>query len=410
MALGLALRLGYVLITHGHTLIGDEIEYHDQGRLAADGHWFWSTKPFGIAHPSLVKAPGYSAWVGVWYSLFGVHPDRVMALQALLGPVTIALSWLLARRLFGARAALVAAALVAVYPMAWQFEARLYSESLATPLTLLALLLVLERDPTPRRAALTGLALGLSLLVRPSAIFLFAGIAVAWWLAAGLRRGTAMLALASAVTVLAVLPWTVRNYHYFGAIVPLSITQDAALYGTFNRDAAEDPVYPYAWRPAPASGELADYRGPPIDDAELGRRLRRSAWHWIEDHPDAVPKAFFWNGLSRLWDVRRPARVVNEVRFEGRTRGVTIAGLVMYWVLLPLALVSLWLLRRRRLLVWPVVALALGASVAFTADSGTRYRATLEPLIVVLATGAAFELPARARRRALSGELAKQAV
>jgi hypothetical protein len=32
-----------------------------------------------------------------------------------------------------------------------------------------------------------------------------------------------------------------------------------------------------------------------------------------------------------------------------------------------------------------VLALALAATVVFTADSGTRYRATLEPLIVILA-------------------------
>jgi hypothetical protein len=43
-----------------------------------------------------------------------------------------------------------------------------------------------------------------------------------------------------------------------------------------------------------------------------------------------VPKAFFWNGITRFWDIRRPARALNEVRFEGRSRVLTWVGLVMY--------------------------------------------------------------------------------
>jgi hypothetical protein len=60
----------------------------------------------------------------------------------------------------------------------------------------------------------------------------------------------------------------------------------------------------------------------------------------------------------------------------------------MYYVLLPLSLIGLWLARRRRELVWPVLALAFGASVVFTIAAGTRYRAPLEPLIAILACSA----------------------
>jgi peptidoglycan/LPS O-acetylase OafA/YrhL len=64
---------------------------------------------------------------------------------------------------------------------------------------------------------------------------------------------------------------------------------------------------------------------------------------------------------------------------------VTNLGLDIYDALLPLALVGLWRARRRRALVLGMVAIALGAAVVFTGDSGTRYRATLEPLIAILA-------------------------
>lgn len=394
MALGLFLRLVYVLATQDHVLAGDEIEYDTQARFIADGKWFWSTTPYGIPHPSLWKPPGYSAWVGIWYSILGKDPDRVLILQTLIGPVTIGLTWLLARRLFNPKVAMLAAVVVAIYPFAWQFEARLYSESLATPLTLLLLLVVLDRTPTSRRAAVAGAILGVSLLVRPSALLLLAGVAVAWWLTAGWRRGTAMVAVTVGVAVLVVAPWTYRNYEEEGGFVPFSV-QDAAGYGVFNDEAANDPVYPWAWRPVTVRDKDLFDRRHPMSDTELRSKLRERMLDYIEDNPSSVPKAFFWNGLSRLWDVRRPERALDEVNFEGRSRKLTSVGLLMYYVLLPLALLGLWRARRRWALVLPVVVIALAASVIFTMDAGTRYRATLEPLIVVLACSAAVTLRRR---------------
>jgi hypothetical protein len=157
------------------------------------------------------------------------------------------------------------------------------------------------------------------------------------------------------------------------------------LYGTFNSTSANDPVFPYAWRDDPPNvRRLLDPRHP-LPDVTLRSRLIHAGVSYISAHPASVFEAFFWNGLSRLWDIRRRSRSLAEVPFEGRSRLVTNLGLDVYDVLLPLALVGLWRLRRRRALVWGVLALALAASVVFTVDSGTRYRAPLEPLIVVLA-------------------------
>ena len=105
----------YVLVTWDHSLAGDEPEYHMQAAFLADGKWFWSDTPYGIPHPSAWKTPGYPLFVGILYAIGGKNPDAVMLLQVLvLGPLTITLTWLLGRRLFGAgsarRAAFVAAA------------------------------------------------------------------------------------------------------------------------------------------------------------------------------------------------------------------------------------------------------------------------------------------------------------
>ena len=387
IALGLVVRFLYVLLTRHLPLRADQLEYDYEGRMIAAGHWWWSKAPYGIPHPSANKAPLYPLWVGFWYALFGHHPLLVRFVQVPIGAVVIWLSWLLGRRLFGPRVAIAAAVVVAVYPMAWQYEELLYSESLATPLTLAFLVLALTGRPSRRRAALAGLVLGVALLARPTSVIVIVPLAVYLLLRLGWRRAAALSALAAGVAVVVVVPWTIRNAVVEHGFLPISL-EDEATYGTFNPVSANDPVFPYAWRPEPSSIAAIDNPRLHLSDLALRARLQQYAIDYVKQHPIALPEAFFWNGLSRLWDVRRPSRSLAEVYAEGRSRPVAIAALCFYYLLLPLALIGLWRSRRRRDLVWPVLALALAASIVFTIDSGTRYRAPLEPLIAVLACSA----------------------
>ncbi len=384
IALGLAVRTVYVIAIRHYALAGDAPEYDAEGQLIAHGHLFWTSLPYGILHAGAWKAPGYPAWVGFWYALIGHHPLALRFIQVPLGAVTIALSWLLARRLFGVRVAVAAAFVVALYPLAWQFEELLYPESLATPLTLALLIVIFTMPPSRKRIVLFGLLLGVTTLVRPTSEFLVAGALVAWCIELGLRRGLTATAIAVATAVLVVAPWTIRNAIVMHGFVPISM-QDSAIYGTFNAQSANDPVEPYAWRQEPPNVRSLFNPHHPLPDPTLRSKLTHAGLSYISAHPASVPAAFFWNGLSRLWDIRHRSRSLAEVPFEGRSRFVTNVGLDVYLILLPLALVGLWRARRRRALVWGVLALSLAASVVFTVDSGTRYRAPLEPLIVVLA-------------------------
>ena len=402
MALGFAIVIAYVVDHRFHALVGDQPEYDMQGAYFTMGKFWWSTTPFGVEHATAWKAPVYPAWVGFWYELLGRSATRVEYVQAFLAPVTVFLTWLLARRLFDARVAIVSAFVVAVFPLAWEFYGLLYPEALAIPLTTLIILLFLGSEPRPKRAIGIGALVGVALLVRPTSFFLFAGILVAWWVASGPKRAIAMTALAVGVAVLVVVPWTIRNYVVADGFIPISV-QDAATYGTFNEVSANDPDQPYAWRYHVVTTDELLVDGEPLNDSELRSELQDRAFDYIADHPDSVPKAFFWNGLTRFWDVRQPKWPRAEVPFEGRSLTVATVGLVMYYVLLPLALLGLWRARHRREVVLPILALALAASVVFTVQGGTRYRAPLEPLIVVLASS--FAVPAFSR---LGGQGAKR--
>jgi 4-amino-4-deoxy-L-arabinose transferase-like glycosyltransferase len=394
---GIAVRLLYVLLTRDHTLAGDEADYDSMARFAADGHFLWGTSPYGIPHATFWKAPGYAAWLGVLYAVLGKDPDAALVVQAVvLAPLTIGLTWLLGRRLFTPAVGLAAAGVVALYPNAWQFEVRLFPEAIATPLTLGLLVVVLgAREASLRRAALVGVGLGLLLLVRPSSLFLIPPIAVMWW---G-RGGAARVALALVAAVVVIVPWSLRNHHVDPEhFVPIS-AQSAALYGVFNDDAANDEHAPWAWRYRTARD--ADLFARPHSDGEIYATLNRRSIDYIKAHPSSVPKAFFYNGVLRLWDLRSPRTVLAEVEPQGRTRSVAAIGLAMYWPLLALALggvAGLWRAGRRRL-VLAIAALVLATSVVYTADAFTRYRAPLEPLIAVLAMSAVVPFVQRVRAR-----------
>jgi 4-amino-4-deoxy-L-arabinose transferase-like glycosyltransferase len=396
MALSAAIVVAYVLVTKPNGLAGDQSVYDDYGRFWADGKLWWSDLPYGVAHASAWKAPLYPAFVGIVYDILGPSPTKVAAVQGLLlAPLTVLGGWLLARRLFGRRTAIASAFALAIFPASWEFIGLMYPEALAVPVTLLALNLFWDRPPTTKLAIATGLAIGLGMLVRPNLFFLFAGALGGWWILAGPKQAFRGLAIAVAAAVLLILPWTVRNLSAADGFVPISI-QDAAVYGTFNDTAANDPTYPYQWRayidPMPEVLE-----GPPQSDYVVRRELIGDATDYISEHPDSVPKAFFWNGLSRFWDIRRPQHAIDEISTNGQSKGVAIPGLVLYWIALALALWGLWLFRARRAVVIPILLIALAASITVIPDASTRYRAPLEPLIVILACAAPIAALGRGR-------------
>lgn len=408
VVLGFALQLAYAYAMRHRPLAGDEPEYSSEGVLITHGLWFYTRVPYGILHAGAWKAPLYPAWVGLWYSLFGPHPDAVRLVQVPVSVLTIPLTWLLARRLFGPRVAMAAAVVVAIYPLAWQWEGLLYPEALATPLYVVLLIVMLTRLPTRWRALGFGLLLGLTLLLRPSSVFLLLGALVAWCLMVGWRRGVELTAVAILGAVVVVAPWTVRNAVVMHGFVPISM-EDAALYGTFNAQSAHNSLFPYAWERDPASDAYLFNPRHPLSDVTLRSRLIHNAVTYIEHHPESLLAAFFWNGLSRLWDIRHQARALVEVPFDGRSHFISVVGLDMYYVLLPLALIGLWRARRRRWFALGVLAIALGASIVYTTDAGTRFRAPLEPLIVVLACAGALGT-ARLPRRPARSETRSEAV
>ena len=210
-------------------------DYWAHGLVTGD----WKPPP-GEGDPMIrdnpyLRPPAYPYFLAAIYKAAGVNYLAVRAVQMTLGLVSVLLVFLIARRAFDARTGLMASALTASYWILIYFEGELEEPVLAVlaALVVLWLLLCWDEHPTPLRALLSGLALGLLALVRPNAL-LFAPVAAAWMISPSsaktwTRRWTAAALLAVGL-VLALAPCAVRNRRVSGEWVLVSCNGPLNLY------------------------------------------------------------------------------------------------------------------------------------------------------------------------------------
>jgi 4-amino-4-deoxy-L-arabinose transferase-like glycosyltransferase len=143
---GLDDQVQYLALAHG---LADRAEY----TRATAG------EPF---IPESLRAPGEPLILAPQCRTVGCDHWRIAVAQAALTGVTVLLVASLARRVLTARPALVATAIVALYPTFSFFAALALSETLSTVLLVLATVLLVRTSdaPTPGRAFAAGLALG----------------------------------------------------------------------------------------------------------------------------------------------------------------------------------------------------------------------------------------------------------
>jgi 4-amino-4-deoxy-L-arabinose transferase-like glycosyltransferase len=208
----------------GLALAGEPVwdgHYYDFGarRIAAGAGYSDDMTVAGhvVWHPWCHYPVGYSAILAPLYRLLGANAHVAPVFNAFTGALLATVTWALARRGLSPARARLAGWIVALHPGLILYSVLVMTEPLAALLTLTAFWLAV-RDARPRRGLAVGaLVLGVAALVRPQALM------CAPFLAAVLREGTsggerrpwgalAVGALAaSALALLPVLPWTVRN-------------------------------------------------------------------------------------------------------------------------------------------------------------------------------------------------------
>jgi 4-amino-4-deoxy-L-arabinose transferase-like glycosyltransferase len=382
-ALGLALRIWYLLHVVGDSsLVGDGLEYHGLARVVADGYGFVSpiASPASAAPVTAHKPPLYPLLLALVSLAGGTGYVAQQIASAVVGTGTVVVCALLARRLAGPRAALIAAALGAVYPVFLVADASLRAESLFAFLMALALLAAyrVADQPSGWRVAQLGFVVGLAALTRAEGILLLVLLAVpVVWRATPTGRAR-KVALVAAVCVLTVAPWSVRNTIVFGEPVLLTTSYGDLIAGA-NCDATYSGRWVGSWNfecVLHATGE---------DEAEVARHLRARGIDYALDHSGRLPVVMAVRAL-RPWGFYDPDGEATLKTFgEGRSKTANWLGLVACWLLLLLAPLGLVVLRRRGRPILPLLApFALVLIVSVTAYGILRFRAAADVALIVL--------------------------
>ncbi len=380
----LVVRLVYVLVHLRHEpLGGDSLYYSLQGHDLAHGRWFIEPFRFRLDHvrePSAYHPPLFSLYLGV-VSRLGADSGLAHRVAAcLVGGGAVAAIGVLGRRLAGDRAGLVAAGLAALYPFLWINDAVVLSESMLALTTALVLLAAYSfwRSPSPWRAVALGAGIALVALTRAEGALLFAllGLPVVF-MAPGLEwrsrlERVAVMALAALVVV---GPWVGYNLARFEEPAYLSTGSGVTL-----ADSSCDAVYsgPFIgwWSFLCIPDRISN------DEAVNDRENRDVAVRYIRDHESDLPKVVAAR-IGRMWGVFRPFQTAD---LDGRGLNADRAGLVASYVLIPLAIAGLVLLRRRREPIVPMLALAAMVTITAALFYGAiRFRVPADVAIVACA-------------------------
>ncbi len=152
---------------------------------------------------------GYSAVLGFFYRIFGAELVVAPVVNALTGAPFVAVVHRVARYYLSRDRARVAAGLSALHPGLIVYSAVVMTEPLAALLLLGAGLAALRFRGRWQAVAYAGALLGLATLVRPAS--LLAAPLLIFTQPKPLWQAAARAAAASAVALLVVLPWTIRN-------------------------------------------------------------------------------------------------------------------------------------------------------------------------------------------------------
>lgn len=367
----------------------------------------------GTRGPSAYFAPGYPYFLALVDLIDGhetrrggaVHPARIA--QAALGTITVALIGLVALELFGPTAGLIALVLAALYPAGIELAGTLVAENLLTALVVAAVYAGLRvrrgrnLKTTYGWVAGAGVLTGLATLTHENAaLIVLPLIAAVWTVKPRLQaRSLAAPALLLAAAALTILPWTIRNAVVMHRFIPVSDETGITLVGTYNPASAGNPGVPYKWRifyGIPGERPLIR-EAHRLTEPEIGDKLQHQALDYISKHPTAPIQVAFHNTL-RLFELEGTFAWEASASAISLPTSTARIGVFGFWVVCLLALAGLFSkpVRGAPKWVW-AVPLLLALSVVLVNVETPRFRAPIDPFLILLAAAALAAAAARAR-------------
>ncbi|HVU65617.1 MAG TPA: glycosyltransferase family 39 protein [Ktedonobacteraceae bacterium] len=417
--LALLVRVLYnVTVAHAYYPKYDSAAYQSIAFNLIDEHCF-------CLHPHIttVYRPPLWPWLIAALSLiFGRADIYDRLFLCCLGAGTCVLIYLFARDLFGRRIGLVAGLMASVYPALYLYDGWMYTESLYTFLLMAICYCVLriQRSSGKRRRLWLLCAVLLTLLsfTRPNGILMLA-LVIGWTLVLSWRkilhsRALVHVALATLVAVLLIAPWTIRNYLVSQSFVPVATGDGTVLLGAYNDTVLTSTDNQGIWinplRTTPQNKQLLQpfplYTCTAPCEMAREEASKIAAEQWIKAHLSTMPVLMlyhlrnFWTPYTREADLpmeRFPAQASSAIV---HTMSITFPPVIFVLAACGL-IVTMKRFWRELLFIYLVILTTLGEALFYYGSS--RFRAPIEPLLILLAAGTCWWLfqdaPGTLRRR-----------
>jgi 4-amino-4-deoxy-L-arabinose transferase-like glycosyltransferase len=415
---GIGLRVWWVIYAVRPARgVHDPAFYTLLGRSIADGHGYRLLS----GEPTAFYPVGYSAALSVvfrimsWLPFGDNEPLAVGLFNLLLGVATILLVFELGRRLFDNRIAIVAAAIVGLYPNLIFHTSAALTETLFNFIMILALVVLVWRPWTGRfgwRVLVPfGVLLGASALVRPISLLVLPALAVVWLLAGyGWRPTVRWAAVIAVATVAVIAPWSVRNMIVMDSprvLISTNLGDNLCIGNNANATGAFNVGLDATARTdAYCFHDLGDMKRPAYEVRRNTLTLNR-ALDYIRAHPGHEVTLSFkklWYTIYNDHDGLFAVESYGQDAFIPHTLRNTLETLANVWfwstsIIGVLGIARLTSRRepRRRFVLAAMVALALPIVIFF---GDPRFKLPVVPLLSIAAAGAIVAAWERLRRPA----------
>ena len=382
MVVGFSLRVLWALLVPVDP-VSDSAMYDAFARSIAAGHGY--SYPEGT--PTAFWPVGTAAVYGVLYLLFGISFNAIVVLHVVVGSALIWLTYRLADVGFGHRTGVIAAWIVATWPLLIQFTTVLASELLFTVLLLAALCAwSLRSSHWALRTLIWAALMSAAMYMRPTVLPLFVALPLLQlWRDRNLREALGSLVVVLLTAAVLIGPWAVRNQALFGKPVLVSTNFGANLWMGNN------PNSEGAYMPL-----LADAPGNEVEQDAWYRRkatdfIRRDPLRYVELTARRFFITFSRETIGVVWNEKGLARV-------GMYRAIAplkVGSTIFWWAVAGLSLVGLALAWRRGTLdpFNPILLTgALLVAVPLLTVGQDRYHIPLNPLLAIFAAHALASL------------------
>ncbi len=335
-------------------------------------------------HASTDRAPLWPYIIAAIYSITGPANFYPRLFFSFAGATTCAIVYLFARDIFNRRIAILAGIIAALYPGLFIYDGWMYTESLFT-LCLMAFcyaLYRLQRTAQARWMVVSGVALACASLTRPNGPF-FLLLVVAWAVIIVRAKILTWRVAASGVIVITLVtfgliaPWTLRNYdvshHQFILVTTVSNEVFTGVYNDTVLVSNQDRgMWVSSEKTQPPAARNFSYTGT-----------------WIRNHLSSMPYLIGLHFMN-MWRPYTSELGLPVIEFPDRPAS-QVVWTMMLITPIPVFLFAgtgLVLTRKKwQHLLIPYLAILLTIMQCLVFYGSSRFRAPIEPMLVLLAAG-----------------------